>query len=235
MILFEPMYLNINEVQRMEKEMALQKIDFGAELRKGWQLFQANMGVLITMGAIVAVVMALTGFILLAPLAAGMLLIARRLLKNDPVKPQAGDVFKGFEFFVQTLLVCILAFLMGVVVLLIANYLDQHVMSSIMVGLMLIICCLAILAVVSMAMWAFLFVVYQRLPAIDAIKKVLEYTKNGEFTMPILFALVVTLISCLGVIVCGVGSFVTLPIGYCMMACCYETLFGDEPPSPPPQ
>jgi hypothetical protein len=88
---------------------------------------------------------------------------------------------------------------------------------------------LAALVVAAMLLWALVFVAYQKLTAIDAIKKVFEHTKNGEFTMPLLFALIANIISGLGIIVCVVGIFFTIPIAYCMMACCYETLFGDEP------
>ena len=192
--------------------MALRKIDIGAELGRGWQLFQANMGVLILAGVIASVVAALTCSVLVGPLSAGMFLIARRLLKNDPIKPQAGDVFKGFDVFVQALLV----FVFGIV-------------AGSIVGWIPVVGQLAALVVAAMLLWALVFVAYQKLTAIDAIKKVFEHTKNGEFTMPLLFALMVNIISGLGIIVCVVGIFFTIPIAYCMMACCYESLFGDEP------
>ena len=192
--------------------MALRKIDIGAELGRGWKLFQANMGVLVLAGVIASVVAALTCSILAGPLSAGMFLIARRLLKNDPVKPQAGDVFKGFDVFVQALLVLVFGFVAGAIV-----------------GWIPVVGQLAALVVAAMLLWALVFVAYQKLTAIDAIKKVFEHTKNGEFTMPLLFALIANIISGLGIIVCVVGIFFTIPIAYCMMACCYETLFGDEP------
>ena len=83
--------------------MAIGKMEIGAEIGKGWRLFQADMGVLIVGGILATVVSAVTCGLLAGPLMVGMLLIAQRLLKNDPVKPQAGDVFKGFDSFVQAL------------------------------------------------------------------------------------------------------------------------------------
>ena len=192
--------------------MALRKIDIGAELGKGWQLFRANMGVLVVAGVIAYIISLLTCGVLGGPLVAGMFLIAQRLLKNDPVKPQAGDVFKGFDVFVQALLVLVFA-----------------IVAVCIVGWIPFIGQLIALVVGPIMMWALVFVTYQKLTAIDAIKKVVEHTKNGEFTMPLLFALIANLISMLGALACGIGVFFTLPIGYCMIACCYETLFGDEP------
>lgn len=192
--------------------MALRKIDFGAELGKGWRLFQANMGVLIIATVILGIILAVTLGILGGPLVVGLYLVIRRLLKNDPAKPQAGDIFKGLDSFGQAFLLVVLSFVAGCVL-----------------GLIPVVGQLAGLVVGAVTMWAFMFVAYQKLSAINAIKKVIEHTKNGEFTIPLLFAVVANIIGGLGVIVCGVGAFFTLPIAYCMMACCYETLFGDEP------
>ena len=191
--------------------MALQKIDIGVEMKKGWELYRANMGVLIPAGVIAYIVSSITGGVLAGPLMAGMYLIIQRLLKNDPVKPQAGDVFKGFDVFVHAFLV----FLALVPVF--------AVCWIPVIGQVILLVALPVV------MWAHILVTYQKLSAIDAIKKVIEYTKNGEFTIPLLFALLASLISGLGSAVCVVGIFFTIPIGYCMMANCYETLFGGEP------
>jgi uncharacterized membrane protein len=88
--------------------MAIAKMEIGTEFGKGWRLFQANMGVLIVGGILMSVVSAVTCGLLSGPLMVGLLLMAQRLLKNDPVKPQAGDVFKGFDSFVQALLLMVI-------------------------------------------------------------------------------------------------------------------------------
>ena len=192
--------------------MPLTKIDIGAELGKGWRLFQPNMGLLIVASLIATLVSAVTCGILSGPLMAGMFLVVRRLIKNDPVKPQAGDVFKGFDYFVQALILIVLCL---VVVFLLA--------------MIPVIGQLAGLAVSAVMFWGIMFVTYQKLSAIDAFKKIFEYLKTGEFTLPLVFGIIVSVISSLGVIACVVGMFFTIPLGYCMMACCYETLFGGEP------
>lgn len=207
--------------------MAIGKMEIGAEIGKGWRLFQADMGVLIVGGILATVVSAVTCGLLAGPLMVGMLLIAQRLLKNDPVKPQAGDVFKGFDSFVQALLLSVIA-TVAIMVLSILPIIGQ----------------LAGLIVCAVMMWSLVFIAYEKATAIDAIKKVFELAKSGSFTVPLVFAVIASLIGSLGAIVCVVGIFFTLPLTYCLMACCYATLFSGDPeviepikeqaPPPPP-
>ena len=208
--------------------MPLTKIDIGAELAKGWKLFQQNMGLLIIASVIALLVSAVTCGILAGPLMAGMLLVVRRLVQNDPVKPQSGDVFKGFDYFVQALILIVLT-----------------IVASMILGMIPVIGMVAGIVIGAFLMWSMMFVAFQKLTAIDALKRVFELTKTGEFTMPLVCAMIASLISSCGAIACGVGIFFTMPIGYCMMVCCYETLFGGYgcepevteaeavPPSPP--
>jgi hypothetical protein len=190
--------------------MTLKKLDIADEMRKGWALFRPNMGLMIIAGLIATLLSAVTCGILSGPLAAGMFLLVRRVIKNDPVKPQAGDIFKGFDFFAQALLVSVIC-LVAIILLSMIPVLGQ----------------LAGLVVASVMMWAMLFVVHQKMKAIDAFKKVFGYLQTGEFTMPLLFALLTSVVSGLGAIACGIGVFFTIPLSYCMLACAYETLFGD--------
>lgn len=197
----------------------MKQIDIGAELEKGWNLFKPNMSILILAGLICSLVSLVTCLVLAGPLSAGLFLIVRRLLENDPVKPQAGDVFKGLDLFVQALLVlliCVVGSMLISTVLAVIPILGQ--LAGMAVSL----------AVSSVTMWAMMFVAYEKRTATDALKKVFIALKTGEFTMPLLFGIVASLIANLGVIACGVGVFFTIPLGYCMMACCYQTLYGDE-------
>lgn len=207
--------------------MALKKIDIGAELGKGWNLFKSNMGLLIVAGVIASAVSLITVGILSGPMAAGMFLVVRRLLQGDPVQPQAGDVFKGFDFFVQALILMVVCLVVGSVLAMVP-VLGQ--LAGLLIG--------------SVMMWGVMFVTFQGLSAIDAVKKLFDLLKTGEFTLPLVFGILVSLISGLGILACCVGLFFTLPLSYCMMTCCYQTLFGEEsggitdaevvtPPPPP--
>ncbi len=190
--------------------MTLKKLDIADEMRRGWALFQPNMGLMIIAGLIATLLSAATCGILSGPLAAGMFILVRRVIKNDPVKPQAGDIFKGFDYFAQ-------AFLVSVICL----------VASAVLWMIPVLGQIAGLLVASVMMWAMLFVVHQNMKAIDAFKKVFGYLKTGEFTMPLIFAILTCVVSGLGTIGCGIGIFFTIPLSFCMLACAYETLFGD--------
>ena len=207
------MFQNVSHNAKMRVEkMALKKIDIGNEIGRGWRLFQSNMGMLILAGVMLSVVASVTCFLLWGPLTAGMFLVARRLLKNDTDKPQAGDIFKGLDFFVQALLVSVIA-----------------AVAACVIGWIPVIGQLALLVIVAVATWAFMFVAYEKLTAIEAFKKVITLTQSGDLILPLVLVVIAGLIGGLGVIVCVVGVFFTIPITYCILACCYETLFSGEP------
>ncbi len=215
--------------------MTVRRIEIGTEVGKGWRLFKANMGVLIFGGILATMISAITCGLLTGPLMVGMLLIARRLLKGDPDRPQAGDVFRGLDFFIQTLLLLVIT---AIAVLVLGRLLMSMGRIPIIIGWLID------LVVYAVVMWALVFVAYEKATAIDAIKKVFTLIKSGSFTVPLLFAMVAGFLGSLGLAVCVVGGFFTMPLTYCLMACCYDTLFGDGPevidlisaqtPPPPP-
>ena len=95
----------------------------------------------------------------------------------------------------------------------------------------------------SLMMWGIMFVAYRKMSAMDALKNIYDLTKSGDFTMPLVLGVIANLVAGLGAIACGVGVLFTTPLAYCVMACCYQTLFAgaaaepvqnsDTPPPPP--
>ncbi len=198
--------------------MSDKQIDIGVELGKGWNLYKANMGLLVVAALIGMAVSGLTCGILGGPMSAGLFLLVRRLIQNDPVKPQAGDVFKGFDYFLQTFLVFILLGVASLVLSMVLNVIPVlGQLASMVVSLF----------TGSIMMWAVLFVVHQKLTAIDAIKKIFEGLKSGSLMMPLVFSVIACFLSGLGVIACVVGVIFTAPFSYCCLANVYETLYGD--------
>ena len=191
--------------------MENKQMDMGAELKRGWQLFQANMSLLVIAGLIAMVLSIVTCGILSGPLQAGLFMILARLISNDPQKPQPGDVFKGFDFFVQTLLLLVIM-----------------IVISLLLALIPIVGQLASFVTSSVMMWALLFIVNQKLTAIDALKRIFGDLGRGEFIMPLLYGAIVCLISGLGVLACGIGLIFTVPLAYAMMASAYQTLYGSQ-------
>lgn len=201
------------------------QIDIGAEFGRGWNLYKANMGLLVVAVLLDMLVSVVTCGVLSGPLTAGVFLIIFRLMENDPVKPQAGDVFKGLDFFLQAflcfLIVGVISF--GLSLLLgFVPFLGQ--LASMVVSLTLS----------SFMMWALMFVVRQKMTAVDALKKVWDGVLAGTFVMPLVFGVLASVAGSLGFLACGVGIFFTMPLAYCSMACAYETLYGAGSEGPGP-
>lgn len=191
--------------------MALKKMDISNEVKRGWALFKPNMALLIVAGLLASVVGALTCGLLSAPLLAGVFMIIARLQAQDTTAPTAGDVFKGFELFLPSLLLMVIVFVLGAVV-----------------GWIPIVGQLVSLVVGSVLFWGLMFVAYQKLSAVEALKKVWQLTKSGEFTMPLVLGIVANLVSALGVLACVIGVLFTFPLSLCIMATAYQTLFGED-------
>ena len=189
--------------------MALNKIDIGNEMSRGWALFQPNMGLLIGTGLLVILLSGLTFGILAGPLAVGFFLMIRRLQQNDPATVQVGDVFKGLEFFAQSLIIMVI----GLVAFGVLWFIP-------LIGK------IAPIVIQPVLMWSLMLVAYQRLGAIDALKRIFGMLHKGDFSTPLLFAVLVGIVSGLGIVACLIGVFFTIPLGFCMLACAHETLFG---------
>lgn len=196
--------------------MAAVKLDIGNEFGRGWKLFQTDIGLLVITGLIGGTLSLVTCGVLAGPMMAGLFMIIRRLQKNDPTKPAAGDMFKGFDHFAQSFLFVFLLILACVLVGMVAHLVP-------ILGQLL---SLAIsLFAGSIIMWGIMFIVYQKMNAIDALKKLVDGTISGAFVMPLVFGLLANLLSSAGAVACLVGVFFTYPLACCCMASAYETLF----------
>lgn len=187
------------------------KFDFGAEMSNGFNLFKENMGLLILVSFLASLIGLLTCTVLMGPLMVGLFLILHRLLKKEDPAPQVGDLFKGLDFFLN-------AFLLWII----------FMVCNGLLSLLPVIGSLLAMALGTVAWWGFMFIAYENLSALDAIKKVIDETTNGNFINQLLFALVANLIAGAGVLLCGVGVLFTVPLSYCMMACCYHATYGNK-------
>lgn len=193
-------------------------VDIGTEIGRGWELFKANMGLLILVSLLTAIIGVCTCGILAGPMMAGEFLIIQRLLKKDPVVPVVGDVFKGFSYFLNTFL-CVLAFwiISGICYIIPV----VNVVAGMVLG--------AILAV------SVMFVAFGKLSFTDALKKVFQEIGTGPFWMFLLTLIVANLIGGVGILLCGVGALFTVPLSVCIGVCAYHAAFeGTETAAPEP-
>lgn len=80
------------------------EVKFSEWIQQGWELYRANIGVWIVASLLAIVISFATLGILTGPLMAGLVWMALALLDKKDPKPQMGDVFKGFDYFLQSFL-----------------------------------------------------------------------------------------------------------------------------------
>lgn len=185
------------------------KFDFGTEMSNGLNLFKENMWPVVIASLVTALLSGFSCGIIAGPMTVGLLLIIRRLLKKEEPKPELGDLFNGFAFFLNS-------FLFFLLVIIISAVLSPIPVIGQLVSFFL----------GAYLWWGLMFIAFENLSVGDAIKKLIEETKGGNFLLHLLFAIVAGLISTVGFLACCVGIFFTIPLAYCMMVCCYEASYG---------
>jgi len=203
--------------------MTGKQLDIGCEFGRGWALFKQNMGTLIIASLIGTVLSLATCAVLAGPMTAGVLLMVRRLMLNDPVKPEAGDVLKGFDYFLQTFLYC----LMFIVALC-----GVSLVLQVITGLGLLASLVLSLFAEAGLLWGLMFVVYEKMTAVDALKRLVNGVASGELIMPLVLGLLTGLLNRAGGVACLVGALFTIPLGYCVLVSAYDALYGSRPDAP---
>lgn len=186
------------------------EFDIGKCFSDGWALFKDNMGILIVGYLLVLVLSALTFGILAAPLLVGFFWMVDRLIKNDPIKPSAGDVFKGFSKFGPAFV----AYLLFIVVGLVASIIP-------------VIGQIATFVISPLLMFALMHVAFEDLGAVDAFKKVINGVTSGEMLMPVVMGIIANLVGGAGVLLCCVGIVFTAPLAMTLYVCAYKRMNAD--------
>lgn len=187
------------------------EFNIGKCFNAGWELYKNNMGILILGYLIVAVLSSLTFGILAAPLMVGYFWIVDRLIKNDPVKPDAGDIFKGFSKFGPAFI----AFILFIVVAAVANLIP--VLGQI-----------ATLLVSPLLMFTLMHIAYDDMEAIDAFKKVFNGLTTGEMLMPVVMGIIAGFVAGAGILVCCVGVFFTAPLAMTLYVYAFKQMKGED-------
>lgn len=137
------------------------------------------------------------------------------ITKRQPV-PGAGDVFKGFSYFLPTLVAVILLVLV------------QYILSSFLLVVLVlgwILLYAMSLIVNSLLFWVVMVVVNQRISGYKAFCHVLTETCRNRFWKPILVGILANMLMGAGALVCGIGVIFTIPFGLCVYAAAYRKLF----------
>lgn len=203
--------------------MAAVEVKFGEWIQKGFDIWKANLGVLILANLIVAVLSGLTLGILAGPMAVGLILIVFRLVDGSQPKPAAGDVFQGFQKFLPSFLL-MLTMAVAIGILMLFNFIPC-------VGTIIYIA--GIYAVMTFLMFAMYLIADRNLDFMAAIKESAGLVKQN-FWMFLVLMIVTGIISGLGAIACGIGVIVTAPLGVTILAVAYRELFSGVSAAPQP-
>ena len=191
------------------------EVKFADWFERGWNIFKDNAGLLVLSSLIVIALTLLTLGVLGGPLAAGMILIVLRLVDRAEPKPQAGDVFQGFQYFLQAFL-----FLLVYVVVDIVG--SSILMVVPLIGLLVSMAYSAALA--ALLMFALFLIVDRKMDFWPACMASVDKVKTNFWPFFGL-ALVLQVLTVAGLLVCFVGLLITVPLVYCVTAVAYRDVF----------
>jgi uncharacterized membrane protein len=178
----------------------------GAWIGAGWDLVKADMGNYVLIALVFLVLNAVVPMILQGPLMIGFhIYCMKRILGRQS---DMSDLFKGFDFFVPSLVASLL------------------IMVFTFAGSLL--CIIPGLVVAAMYKFTYLFIVDKRLdfwPAMQASHNVVRNDYFG-FTM---FLVLMALVNLLGALCCIVGILVSIPVTLAAITIAYQELVGFDP------
>ena len=200
-------------------------VKFGEWIQKGLDLYKANAATLILVNLIAMVLSLLTVGVLAGPMHAGVIMVTLALLDKKEPKPEVGDVFKGFTYFLQTFLLYIVLFAVA--------FVCQVVLVSINPVLGKLLFTFLSYAMQTAVMFAVFHIVERNMEFIPAAQASFDTVKKNFW--PFLGLQIVTsILGMLGFFACCVGIVATMPIYTCIMAVAYRDVYGTQAAQPAP-
>ncbi len=175
----------------------------GRWIGAGWNIVRLDLGTYVLM-TVMALALAMVGsFIVAGPLIAGLFISVRRRMLEG--RTDLGDLFAGFNYFIDAFLIFILLTIFTTV------------------GLAFLV--LPALAVLALYLFPFAFLVDRRLSfwdAMEASRKLVLQDLLGW----VLFVMLLILLNLAGLMVAGVGVLITIPITAGAIAAAYRDMVG---------
>jgi len=204
----------------------MQKVDvkIGTWIEEGFNLYKNNFGTLVLASVIALVLSTITIGILTGPMIAGLIIVALQFLRKEEPKPDAGKVFKGFNYFLNSFLFMViwgLAILIGSFILtlfpiigqLLSLFFAYSAQAFLMFGLYLIVD-------KQMNFWP---------ASLESI-----HTVKTNFWPFFGLSAIASVIGSIGAIAFGIGIILTIPIQVCILAVAYQEIFDEaRQPSAP--
>lgn len=191
------------------------QVKFGDWIEGGFKLYKDNFGTLVLASIFVVVIGAVTAGLLAGPMLAGLVFVTLQLLDRSDPKPEAGKVFKGFDYFLQSFL---FVAVWGIGILI----------GSVILGIIPVVGQLASIAFVYAAqaflMFGMFLIVDRQMGWLPASKESIDVVKTNFWPFFGLSA-IAGIIGSLGAIAFGIGVVFTIPIQGCILAVAYREVF----------
>ena len=194
------------------------QVKFGNWIESGFNLYKNNFGTLVLASILVVVLSTVTIGILAGPMLAGLALVILALLDKKSPAPDTGAVFKGFNYFLNSLL---FVAVWGIFIFI----------GSIILGVIPLIGQLAsiffVYAAQAFLMFAMFLIVDQQMDFWPASMESINTVKTNFWPF-FGISTVAGIIGSLGAIAFGIGIVLTLPIQGCILAVAYRDVYGDS-------
>jgi len=204
----------------------MQKVEvrFGKWIEDGFSLYKNNFGTLVLASVIALVLSTITIGLLTGPMIAGLVIVTLQLLRQEEPRPDAGRVFRGFDYFLNSFLfiaVWGIAILIGSFILALFPVIG-HLLSLFF-----------IYAAQAFLMFGMYLIVDKQLNFRPASKQSIKTVKTNFWPFFGLSA-IASIIGSLGAVAFGIGIVLTIPIQACILAVAYQEIFGrsGQPPAP---
>jgi uncharacterized membrane protein len=178
----------------------------GHWISEGWQIVKQDIGVFMGMALLFVIITSSVPLVLQGPLMAGFHLAFIRKMVRGTV--DIGDLFRGFNFFVPTLIAS----------------LAIHFLTAI--GFLF--CIIPGMVIAAMYMFTFLFIIDKKMDFWEAMKASHEVVRNDYFGFT-LFLITCGLVTLLGVLCLVVGILVAIPVVIAAITVAYKEIVGFEP------
>ena len=195
----------------------MQKVNvkFGEWIEKGFALYKVNFGILVLASIFAVVLGTITVGILAGPMIAGLAIVTLELLDKKAPKPDAGKVFKGFNYFLNSFLFVVvwgIAITIGSIILGVIPFIGQ--LASIFFAY----------AAQAFLMFGIFLIVDRQMEFRPASMESINTVKTNFWPFFGLSA-VAGIIGSIGAIACGIGIVFTIPIQGCILAVAYRDIF----------
>ena len=175
----------------------------GRWISEGWAMVKPDIGIYMLLAVVLSALSSMVPVIIQGPLLAGFHIFCIKKLMNRPA--EFADLFKGFNYFIPTLVASLLV--------------------SLFASLGFLLCIIPGLVITAMYSFTYLFIVDKRMDFWPAMQASHSIVKNDYFGFT-MFVLLMALIHLLGVLCCIVGVFIAMPVCLAAVTLAYKQIVG---------